>query len=107
MRYARTSLPSTWKRRSISETLASAAFDRESLMRSIFLYSQRLAEILKHQAALLQRIASDQRFYPGYFRVSFYGDFPAALKKQPFIVRKWNYHEYEEFANGNHTVPRV
>jgi hypothetical protein len=30
---------------------------------------------------------SDQRHYPNYFRVAFYGDFPAALKKQPFIVR--------------------
>jgi dedicator of cytokinesis protein 3 len=51
------------------------------------LVSHRLAEVLKHQAMLFERIVSEQRFYPDYFRVAFYGDFPAALRNKEFIVR--------------------
>jgi hypothetical protein len=51
------------------------------------LHSARLAEILRHQAALYEHIITDQRYYSDYFRVVFYGDFPDALRNKQFIVR--------------------
>jgi hypothetical protein len=48
--------------------------------------SGRLSEILRHQAALLEHIVTDQRFYPDYFRVAFYGNFPVAIRNKQFIV---------------------
>jgi hypothetical protein len=39
-----------------------------------------------HQAALLEHIVTDQRYYSEYFRVAFYGNFPAALRDKQFIV---------------------
>lgn len=51
------------------------------------LHSSRLAEILRHQAALLEHIVTDQRYYSDYFRVAFYGNFPQALRNKQFIVR--------------------
>ena len=56
--------------------------------------SHRLAEVLKHQAMLLERIVTEQRFYPDYFRVAFYGDFPAALRNKEFIVRSLSSRSY-------------
>lgn len=50
------------------------------------LSSARLAEILRHQAALLEHIVMDQRYYSDYFRVAFYGNFPVALRNKQFIV---------------------
>lgn len=41
-----------------------------------------------HQATLLNHIVSDQRLYPEYFRVAFYGGFPAALRDKHFIVSR-------------------
>ncbi|KAF8750883.1 hypothetical protein RHS01_08877 [Rhizoctonia solani] len=46
---------------------------------------RRLAEIMVHQAALLEHIVTDQRYYSEYFRVAFYGNFPAALRDKQFI----------------------
>ncbi len=48
--------------------------------------SGRLAEIMRHQAALLEHIIRDQRYYPDYFRVAFYGNFPVAIRNKQFIV---------------------
>ena len=48
--------------------------------------SARLAEILRHQAALLEHIVTDERYYADYFRVAFYGNFPIALRNKQFIV---------------------
>ncbi|KZT07842.1 uncharacterized protein LAESUDRAFT_713185 [Laetiporus sulphureus 93-53] len=48
----------------------------------------RLAEILHHKAALLERIVTDQRYYSDYFRVAFYGSFPAAIHNKQFILLK-------------------
>ena len=48
--------------------------------------SGRLSEILRHQAALLEHIVTDQRFYSEYFRVAFYGNFPVAIRNKQFIV---------------------
>ncbi|KAI0063692.1 hypothetical protein BV25DRAFT_405860 [Artomyces pyxidatus] len=47
----------------------------------------RLAEIMRHQAALLEHIVTEQRYYPDYFRVAFYGNFPVAIRHKQFIVR--------------------
>lgn len=57
-------------------------------------FSTRLAEILRHKAALLEHIVSDQRYYPDYFRVAFYGtSFPVAIRNKQFVVSttfSWN-----------------
>jgi hypothetical protein len=50
------------------------------------LNSGRLAEIMRHQAALLEHIITTQRYYPDYFRVAFYGNFPVAIRNKQFIV---------------------
>ena len=48
--------------------------------------SGRLSEILRHQATLLEHIVTDPRYYPDYYRVTFYGNFPTAIKDKRFIV---------------------
>lgn len=49
--------------------------------------SARLSEILRHKAALLEHIVTDQRYYPDYFRVAFYGSsFPVAIRNKQFVV---------------------
>jgi hypothetical protein len=52
----------------------------------MYLNSGRLAEIMRHQAALLEHIITTQRYYPDYFRVAFYGNFPVAIRNKQFIV---------------------
>ncbi|KAG6378093.1 putative cytoplasmic protein [Boletus reticuloceps] len=51
----------------------------------------RLAEILRHQATLLELIINDQRYYPDYFRVAFFGEFPDALRSKQFIYRGYEW----------------
>lgn len=51
--------------------------------------SSRLADIFEHQATLLRNIVNDQRYYPDYYRVTFYGNFPAAIRDKRFIVSAW------------------
>lgn len=51
--------------------------------------SARLAEILRHQAALLEHIVTDQRYYSDYFRVAFYGNFPVGIRNKQFVVSTW------------------
>jgi len=41
---------------------------------------------MRHQAALLEHIVTSQRYYPDYFRVAFYGNFPVAIRNKQFIV---------------------
>ncbi len=53
---------------------------------STILLSQRLSEVLVHQATLLDHIMTDQRYYSEYFRVAFYGNFPVAIRDKQFIV---------------------
>lgn len=50
--------------------------------------SGRLSEILRHEATLLEHIITDQRYYPDYYRVVFYGNFPTAIRDKKFIVSK-------------------
>lgn len=35
---------------------------------------------------LMEHIVTDQRYYPDYYRVTFYGNFPAAIRDKRFIV---------------------
>ncbi|THH08148.1 hypothetical protein EW145_g2899 [Phellinidium pouzarii] len=58
----------------------------------------RLAEILRHKAALLEHIVSDQRYYPDYFRVAFYGMFPVAIRNKQFIYRGYEWEKFGAFC---------
>ncbi|KAI0305423.1 C2 domain in Dock180 and Zizimin proteins-domain-containing protein [Multifurca ochricompacta] len=58
----------------------------------------RLAEIMRHQAALLEHIITDQRYYPDYFRVAFYGNFPVAIRNKQFIYRGFEWEKYGAFC---------
>ena len=50
-------------------------------------FSGRLAEILRHQAALLEHIVNDTRYYSDYFRVAFFGlAFPVGIRNKQFVV---------------------
>ncbi|KAI0717219.1 cytoplasmic protein [Cerioporus squamosus] len=62
-----------------------------------FNYS-RLAEILRHQAALLEHIITDQRYYSDYFRVAFYGNFPVAIRNKQFIYRGYEWEKFGAFC---------
>ncbi|KAL6308154.1 cytoplasmic protein [Sparassis latifolia] len=58
----------------------------------------RLAEILRHQAALLEHIITDQRYYSDYFRVAFYGNFPGAIRNKQFIYRGYEWEKFGAFC---------
>ncbi|KAH7888385.1 hypothetical protein F5I97DRAFT_2002325 [Phlebopus sp. FC_14] len=58
----------------------------------------RLAEILRHQATLLEHITTDQRYYSDYFRIVFYGEFPDALRGKQFIYRGYEWEKYGAFC---------
>ncbi|OCH91820.1 cytoplasmic protein [Obba rivulosa] len=58
----------------------------------------RLAEILRHQAALLEHIITDQRYYSDYFRVAFYGSFPDAIRNKQFIYRGYEWEKFGAFC---------
>jgi hypothetical protein len=48
--------------------------------------SARLSEILRHQASLLEHIVTEQRYYPEYYKVTYYGNFPGAVRNKRIIV---------------------
>ncbi|KAH9046876.1 hypothetical protein EDB84DRAFT_1557919 [Lactarius hengduanensis] len=58
----------------------------------------RLAEIMRHQAALLEHIIRNQRYYPDYFRVAFYGNFPVAIRNKQFIYRGFEWEKFGAFC---------
>ncbi|KAJ7045388.1 C2 domain in Dock180 and Zizimin proteins-domain-containing protein [Mycena alexandri] len=58
----------------------------------------RLSEILRHQAALLEHIVTDQRYYSDYYRVTFYGNFPAAIRDKRFIYRGYEWEKFGAFC---------
>ncbi|PFH51985.1 hypothetical protein AMATHDRAFT_74495 [Amanita thiersii Skay4041] len=58
----------------------------------------RLSEILRHEATLLEHIVSEQRYYPDYYRVTFYGNFPAAIRDKKFIYRGYEWEKYGAFC---------
>jgi dedicator of cytokinesis protein 3 len=45
-----------------------------------------LSEILRHQATLLEHIVTEQRYYSDYYLVTFYGNFPGAIRDKRFVV---------------------
>ncbi|KAH9917284.1 cytoplasmic protein [Amylocystis lapponica] len=59
---------------------------------------QRLAEVLRHQAALYEHIVTDQRYYSDYFRVAFYGNFPQAIRNTQFIYRGYEWEKFGAFC---------
>lgn len=67
--------------------------------------SGRLAEILRHQAALLEQITTEQRYYPEYFRVTYYGNFPTAVRSKPLIVSR--FHTMVTNCSSSLSVPRL
>ncbi|KAF9456631.1 cytoplasmic protein [Collybia nuda] len=58
----------------------------------------RLSEILRHQAMLLEHIVTDQRYYPDYYRVTFYGNFPVAIRDKRFIYRGYEWEKFGAFC---------
>ncbi|KAJ2936556.1 hypothetical protein H1R20_g537, partial [Candolleomyces eurysporus] len=59
----------------------------------------RLSEILRHQATLLEHIITEQRYYPDYYRVMFYGNFPQAIRERNgFIYRGYDWEKYGAFC---------
>ncbi|KAJ7622830.1 C2 domain in Dock180 and Zizimin proteins-domain-containing protein [Mycena polygramma] len=58
----------------------------------------RLSEILRHQAALLEHIVTDQRYYSDYYRVTFYGNFPGAIRDKRFIYRGYEWEKFGAFC---------
>ncbi|KAG6908384.1 hypothetical protein DXG01_004813 [Tephrocybe rancida] len=58
----------------------------------------RLSEILRHQAMLLEHIVTEQRYYPDYYRVTFYGSFPAAIRDKRFIYRGYEWEKFGAFC---------
>ncbi|KAG6820881.1 hypothetical protein H0H93_010225 [Arthromyces matolae] len=58
----------------------------------------RLSEILRHQAMLLEHIVTEQRYYPDYYRVTFYGNFPAAIRDKRFIYRGYEWEKFGAFC---------
>ncbi|GAW01788.1 cytoplasmic protein [Lentinula edodes] len=59
---------------------------------------RRLSEILRHQAALLEHIVTDQRYYCDYYLLTFYGNFPAAIRDKRFIYRGYEWEKYGAFC---------
>lgn len=58
----------------------------------------RLSEILRLQATLLDHIVTEQRYYPDYYRVTFYGNFPAAIRDKRFIYRGYEWEKFGAFC---------
>lgn len=63
----------------------------------------RLAEVLVHQAALYQKIASTERTYPAYFRVAYYGEgWPTSLRQKMFVYRGLDWEKFAAFCDRLH-----
>ncbi|KAF8185096.1 hypothetical protein K438DRAFT_1974296 [Mycena galopus ATCC 62051] len=58
----------------------------------------RLSEILRHEAALLEHIVTNQRYYSDYYRVGFYGNFPGAIRDKRFIYRGYEWEKFGAFC---------
>ncbi|KAH8828153.1 hypothetical protein DL96DRAFT_1602008 [Flagelloscypha sp. PMI_526] len=50
------------------------------------------------ESVLLERIVSDQRYYPDYYRVTFYGNFPTALRDKRFVYRGYEWEKFGAFC---------
>ncbi|KAJ8077057.1 Deoxycytidine kinase 1 [Marasmius tenuissimus] len=58
----------------------------------------RLSEIYRLQATLLEHIVTEQRYYPEYYLVSFYGNFPAAIRDKRFVYRGYEWEKFGAFC---------
>ncbi|KAG6857267.1 hypothetical protein H0H87_007100 [Tephrocybe sp. NHM501043] len=47
---------------------------------------------------LLEHIVTEQRYYPDYYRVTFYGGFPAAIRDKRFIYRGYEWEKFGAFC---------
>ncbi|GAC97073.1 hypothetical protein PHSY_004657 [Pseudozyma hubeiensis SY62] len=64
---------------------------------------ERLAEVLQHQATLYQKIASEERVFPAYFRVAYYGQqWPPALQDKMFVYRGNDWEKFAAFCDRLH-----
>ncbi|KAH9858640.1 cytoplasmic protein [Lenzites betulinus] len=80
------------------ETAYQICKDLESKHAEVTFNYTRLAEILRHRAALLEHIITDQRYYSDYFRVAFYGTFPDAIRNKQFIYRGYEWEKFGAFC---------
>ncbi|SOV06607.1 related to dedicator of cytokinesis protein 3 [Ustilago sp. UG-2017a] len=63
----------------------------------------RLAEVLHHQAKLYQKIATEERSFPAYFRVAYYGqEWPPALQHKMFVYRGQEWEKFAAFCDRLH-----
>jgi hypothetical protein len=62
---------------------------------------------MRHQAALLEHIINAQRYYPDYFRVAFYGNFPVAIRNKQFIVCSDIHYAYSVNTDEHLLVSRL
>lgn len=64
----------------------------------LFDYEQ-LSTVLKRQAELLHKIAKNERFFPSYFRVGFYGNgFPSNLDGKAFVYKGLEWEKLGSFC---------
>lgn len=63
----------------------------------------RLADVLTTQASLFQKIGSEERSFPNYFRVAYYGSqWPTTLQGKNFIYRGNNWEKFSNFCERMH-----
>ncbi|SPO22504.1 related to dedicator of cytokinesis protein 3 [Ustilago trichophora] len=63
----------------------------------------RLAEVLHHQAKLYQKIATEERSFPAYFRVAYYGQgWPPSLQNKMFVYRGQDWEKFAAFCDRLH-----
>lgn len=63
----------------------------------------RLGEVLHHQAKLYQRIATEERAFPSYFRVAYYGqEWPPSLRDRMFVYRGQDWEKFGAFCDRLH-----
>ncbi|KAJ1032676.1 hypothetical protein NDA16_000699 [Ustilago loliicola] len=63
----------------------------------------RLAEVMHHQAKLYQKIATEERSFPAYFRVAYYGqEWPPALQNKMFVYRGQDREKFAAFCDRLH-----
>ena len=60
----------------------------------------RLSELLIHQASLYQKVAIQERAFPAYFRVAYYGEqWPVSLQSQMFVYRGQEWEKFTAFCD--------
>lgn len=63
----------------------------------------RLADVLTLQASLFQKIGTEERVFPNYFRVAYYGSqWPNSLQGKNFIYRGNSWEKFSNFCERMH-----